>query len=227
MHPVGTSRFGRAVAAVTGSRLAMGTAAFHWTKVRMSVDTVYLGCFWATRLRDVGGYDETRLQWGAEDHELNYRLTKGGASIVCDPEIRSWYFCRATRLALWRQYHNYGMGKVSTLVKHRGLPTLRPIAPAALVGGLVTATTMAAALRRTRYLAPVFLWLAAVASIGSRLSREPGVHIKDAMFALAECHTAYGVGVWQGCLRALFGRPFDTQPRVRRVPDQRELMDCP
>ena len=66
-------------------------------------------------LEDLGGYDESRLQWAAEDQELNFRLRQRGGRIVLDPQIRSWYFPRETAGALARQYRNYGVAKASTL----------------------------------------------------------------------------------------------------------------
>ena len=85
----------------------------------------------------VGGYDETNLQWAAEDQELNYRLRRAGRRIRLDPSIRCSYSPRQGLRALWAQYLNYGVCKASTLKKHRTLPYWRPLAPAALVAGTV------------------------------------------------------------------------------------------
>src|SRR2546421_3753389 len=126
MRPVGTTRFGRAVAAVTSSPLGVGPGKFHYARERLEVDTVYLGCWRRSTLETLGGYDETDLQWAAEDQELNYRLRRTGGRILLDPSIRSWYFPRETPRALVRQYFNYGVCKASTLAKHSTLPTWRP-----------------------------------------------------------------------------------------------------
>ena len=133
MRPVGTTSFGRAVAAVTSSPLGVGPGRFHYADEAGDVETVYLGTFDRRIVDEVGGYDETDLQWAAEDQELNYRLRLAGRRIHLDPSIRSWYFPRETPAALWRQYANYGMCKASTLKKHRTLPYWRPLAPALMV----------------------------------------------------------------------------------------------
>lgn len=216
MRPLGTTRFGRAVAAATSSRIGMGTGAFHWATERRDVDTVYLGCYRTARLRELGGWDAEHLQWAAEDHELNFRLRSAGGRIVCDPTIRSWYFPRESPRALWRQYRNYGIGKVSTLVKHRALPTLRPLAPAALVAGTVVGVGLAARRHRVRFLGPTAAWGAAVLVAGIRMGREPGVDGGRAVAALAICHVAYGVGFWNGVGRVLRGRGFDRLPAGAR-----------
>lgn len=96
MRPVGTTRFGRAVAAVTQSRFGIGTGAFHYTDRPQEADTVYLGSWRRQTLLDLGGYDESTLQWAAEDQECNLRLRQRGGVIWIDPEIRSWYFPRET-----------------------------------------------------------------------------------------------------------------------------------
>lgn len=217
MRPVGTNRFGRAVAAVTTTRIGMGGGRFHYaTRREEDVDTVYLGCYRTADLRRLGGWDDEHLQWAAEDHELNFRLRRAGGRIVCDPTIRSTYFPRDTVPGLWRQYRNYGVGKVSTLVKHRTLPTLRPLAPAALVAAAVVGGVAAAVTRRPGPLLPVAAWAGVVAGTALRLGREPGVSPADAATALGVCHVAYGVGVWSGVARVVRGRGFDRLPEGAR-----------
>jgi hypothetical protein len=213
MTPVGTTRFGRAVAAVTSSPLGVGPGRFHYADRRTDVDTVYLGCWLRSTLKDLGGYDDEHLQWGAEDHELNWRITAGGGRIVLDPSIRSWYFPRETPRALARQYANYGTGKASTLAKHASLPSWRPLAPAALV-----ATTAAALVsqRGWRRLAVPAVHCAAVAALAVRLGRQPGVAPHRAFVATEICHWSYGYGFWRGVARLARGRPFESRPRGHR-----------
>src|SRR6202022_4065168 len=54
MNPVGTTSFGRAVAAVTTSPLGVGPGRFHYGQARREVDTVYLGCWRPDELRPLG-----------------------------------------------------------------------------------------------------------------------------------------------------------------------------
>lgn len=212
MVPVGTTRFGRAVAAVTSSPFGIGPGAFHYATERQEVDTVYLGCWWRDDLVALGGYDAEGLQWAAEDQELNLRIRQSGGRIVLDPTIRSWYFPREAPRALARQYQNYGIAKASTLAKHRTLPSWRPLAPAALVAGSVAAL----ALRPRLGVAAVAGHLALCAGLGHRLSEEPGVEPSRAAAATAICHWSYGIGFWRGIGRLLSGRGFDRRPKGRR-----------
>lgn len=217
MRPVGTNPFGRAVAAVTTSPLGVGPGRFHYSEKQEEVETVYLGIFDKDFVAAVGGYDETDLQWAAEDQELNYRIRKAGGRIVLDPRIISTYFPRNTPRALARQYHNYGMCKASTLKKHRILPYWRPLAPALMVLASVVWIVASIAVGPL-YLAPLPLVLYPVAAlaIGFRLSRQRGVTPHRAALALTICHWCYGLGFWRGVGRIVTFRPFDTRPRRGR-----------
>ena len=213
MQPVGTTSFGRAVAAVTSSPFGVGPGRFHYSGRRDEVDTVYLGCWRRETLERLGGYDESRLQWAAEDQELNFRLREKGGRVLLDPSIRSVYFPRATPRALYRQYFNYGVAKASTLAKHGTLPTWRPLAPAAFV---VASAVAAVASRGKRRLALPALHGAACAVVALRIGRDPGVAPHRAFGALEVCHWSYGLGFWSGVARMLAGRGFESRPGARR-----------
>jgi GT2 family glycosyltransferase len=217
MRAVGTTVFGRAVAAVTSSPFGVGPGRFHYSQVREDVDTVYLGCYRRTTLAALDGWDEDSLQWAAEDHELNFRLTRRGGRIVLDPEIRSWYFPRDSRRGLVRQYRNYGIGKVSTLVKHRTLPSWRPLVPPTMVAVCLGAIVAGAATRRPIVGAmPVSLYALGIAGAAARVAREPEVSYPHAVVAMTTCHWAYGIGVWEGVRRVLARSGFDSRPRGGR-----------
>jgi glycosyltransferase involved in cell wall biosynthesis len=213
MRPVATTSFGRAVAAVTSSPFGVGPGRFHYSEEVSDVDTVYLGCFRRSTLEGLGGYDEDRLQWGAEDHELNFRLRQAGGRIVLDPSIRSWYFVRETPRRLARQYFNYGIGKASTLAKHGGLPTWRPLAPAALVA--TSAVLGVVGRGRLRVAVPVLHTFACV-GVALKLSKDPDVDPRRALVAIQTCHWAYGAGFWVGVARLFRDRPFESRPRGHR-----------
>lgn len=211
MRPVGTTTFGRAVAAVTSSPFGIGGGRFHYSTRREEVDTVYLGCWWRSTLEAVGGYDEEGLQWAAEDQELNFRLRKKGGRVVLDPSIRSWYFPRDHPASLWRQYANYGVCKASTLRKHRSLPSWRPLAPAALVA----ATAIGLLPGRRAWLGIPVVHALTVSTAAARLASRPGVRADQAALALSICHWSYGLGFWSGIARVLLRRPFNNAPGRR------------
>jgi len=217
MRPIGTNPFGRAVAAVTTSPLGVGPGRFHYSEVLEEVETVYLGIFDKAFVLAVGGYDETNLQWAAEDQELNFRIRKAGGRIVLDPRIRSTYFPRNTPRALARQYHNYGMCKASTLKKHRILPYWRPLAPALLVLMSIVWVVLSV-LVGCAWVAPLpfAAYILAATLIGIRMSTERGVTPHRVAIALSICHWCYGVGFSRGIGRIVTRREFDSRPRGGR-----------
>ena len=216
MQAVGTTSFGRAVAAVTSSRIGVGPGRFHYLAERAEVETVYLGCWWRQTLVDVGGYDTENLQWAAEDQELNFRLRRAGGRVLIDPSIHSWYFPRDNPRALLRQYSNYGVAKASTLAKHRTLPYWRPLAPAALVAAAALSLVLPGRWRLRALALVVGPWSSVAAAESMRLSKDPGVAWHRAFGALAICHWGYGVGFWRGVVRFVSGRGFDARPRRGR-----------
>ena len=217
MRPEGTNPFGRAVAAVTTSPLGIGPGRFHYGTELQEVETVYLGIFNKAEVIAAGGYDETNLQWAAEDQELNYRIRTAGGRIILDPRVRSTYFPRSSPRALARQYHNYGMCKASTLRKHRTLPYWRPVVPAGMVLVIVVWVLLSFAVGLPT-LAPLPLLAYALAAIalGFRFARQRGVTWHRAAIALAICHWTYGLGLWRGLGRVVTGRSFDNRPKGGR-----------
>ena len=212
MRPIGTTRFGRAVAAATSLPIGVGSGRFHYSRRREEVDTVYLGCWRRSTLETLGGWDESRLQWAAEDQELNFRLRQRGGRVLLDPSIRSTYFVRETPRAVARQYHNYGVCKASTLVKHRSLPTLRPLAPAALI--LAAGVGLVGGRGWGKVAVPLLHAVVTGAAVGRASDRR--VDPVRTWAVVEICHWTYGIGFWSGLRRALVGRGFDTRPQGHR-----------
>lgn len=132
---------------------------------------------------------------------------------MLDPVIRSWYFPRETPRGLARQYLNYGVGKASTLTKHRTLPSWRPLAPAGLV--LLAAVGLAVGRGGWRLALPA-AHAVACGAVAVRLGTAPGVAPQRAFGAMEICHWSYGVGFWRGLARAVSGRGFTTRPGGHR-----------
>lgn len=213
MRPVGTTTFGRAVAVVTTSPFGVGPGRFHYSESREEVDTVYLGSWRRADLKDLGGYDETGLQWAAEDQELNLRIRESGGRVVLEPSIRSWYVPRESPRALARQYFNYGVCKASTLQKHGRLPSWRPLAPVVLVGASVAGFIFGRG--PARFAVPV-AHAAACAVMAARTTLEPGASPPHIFEAVEICHWSYGLGFWSGLIRIVTGRGFTSRPRGHR-----------
>lgn len=205
MRPRGLTKFGQAVALATTTPIGVGPGRFHYSETREYVDTVYLGAFDRRDVVAAGGYDERSL-W-SEDHELALRLTDGGGKILLDPDIRSTYFPRSTPRQLAKQYGRYGIGKTTTLRKHRKLPTWRPVAPVALVAALAVATA-AMLFTATRPLAIGFVavYVAAIAVAALFTARLNPIKAGRVFVAFVTMHVSYGIGFWYGLIRGPFAR---------------------
>lgn len=218
MRPRGDTKFGQAVAIATTTPIGIGNGKFHYADKRCEVETVYLGTFRPETVTQVGGYDDRNLQWAAEDQELNYRIRKAGGKIVLDPSIRSTYIPRGNIRSLARQYHNYGLCKMSTLVKHRTLPYWRPLAPAALVFGCLACFIVCAVLSLFLLaIAPILIYLMLLGTATLFLVKQKTSMWLNTFIALVVIHWSYGLGFLRGIGRALLGRQFESRPQKRRV----------
>ncbi len=199
MRPEGETPFGEAVAVATTTPLGVGTGRFHFSEVEEWVDTVFLGSFRRSDILAAGGYDDLNIRPAGEDHELNFRITEGGGKILLDPTIRSVYHPRSTPRALWTQYHNYGLGKVSTLRKHHVLPTWRPLPPTLFVlGVLLGPLWWQFGLTRIAYIGALAAYALIVVGTSVIKSRfRPGLALRT-MAAIVIMQVSFGLGFLRG-----------------------------
>ena len=204
MRPMGTSFLGKAIALAMSSPFGVGSSKFHYCGREMFVDTVYLGAFPKEVFEKVGLYDE-----GAhfsEDDELNYRLVKSGGKIFLNPKVRSHYYPRSSLSTLWKQYYNYGRGKVRTIRKHGRPPSWGQLVPGLFVLILLGSSFFS-------IVNPWFLWFLA-GSFGTYLVAAVIVSARTAAFhgwrylpilpiVFLTMHTSYGFGFLSGTIRLL------------------------
>lgn len=140
-RPRAETPFQRALCAALDSPLGVGGASYRSAHKEGWVDTVFLGAFRRRVFEEVGLYDPHAVT--NEDAELNQRILAAGGRVYLSRRIVVHYYPRASFGALARQYFRYGRGRARTLLKHRRLPSLRPVIPAAMVASgvalLVTA----------------------------------------------------------------------------------------
>lgn len=203
MRPVGTTSFGRAVAAATSSRFDVGSRRIHGVCERQDVDTAWPGCWRRETLEALGGFDERILPWSSEDRELSTCLRQPGGHAVVDPSIRSAYFPRQTARGLARQHYDYGQAATSMLAKQRSVASWRPLAPAALVAGAVGVALVGRGWRRIAV--PVVHAVACFAA-SAILARDPGVAPHRVWAAFEITHWSYGFGFWRGVARSVLAR---------------------
>ena len=200
----------RTVAAAFHSFFSTGGALFHDVDYEGYVDTVPYGCWWRSKLLEIGLFDESLVR--NEDDELNLRLTLAGGRIYQCPAILSWYYPRSTINGLVRQYFQYGFWKVFVFHKHRRLPSWRHVIPAlfllvnvALLTALaLTAVGFGLPDALTPLLAIDGIYLAC--SFGASLlvaSSAGGMSLLYAPFVFLAFHLGYGLGFLVGCVYVL------------------------
>ena len=197
------SSFQRSLVAALRSPLAVGGARYRDAEAEGFVDTVFLGTFRIDALRSLGGWDEAAAT--NEDAELNQRILARGGQIFLSRSIVVHYYPRDSFRALFKQYYRYGLGRARTTLKHRGLPTIRPMAPFFLVCG-ATLVVLVPALRPLA-LPGAALYAAACLIEAQRVGGELPARER---LAVAACfptiHLAHGIGFATGLLRAATGR---------------------
>lgn len=200
MNAVGTTEWGRAIAAATSSPFGIGNALFHYADTETEVDTVYMGAWRREVFERIGGFDEAMVR--NQDDEFNYRLRASGGKILLIPRIRSTYYNRGDLKKLWKQYFEYGYYKVLVLKKHPGQMSLRQFIPPLFVAGLVVGLPLAllSPVLAGLYLLAVGAYLSLDLVFSLRLGMKQG-GIGFALRLLATfptLHLAYGAGFWMG-----------------------------
>lgn len=198
---VAVSPTGQAIAAVLGSKLAVGGSTYHHGTASQPVDHVPFGCYPTERLRAVGGWDE-RIP-NNEDFELDQRLRRHG-ELWFDPSLRIAWNGRERVRELFGQYRRYGTGKPAVALRHPGSVSPRHLAPPVLVAWLATCGVLS--LRHPRMglvaLTP-YVTVIGVAST-SIIRRLPRSASRTAVpAALVAMQVGWGIGFWQGTLRLL------------------------
>jgi glycosyltransferase involved in cell wall biosynthesis len=192
--------FQRALCAALDSPLGVGGASYRSADKEGFVDTVFLGAFRRRVFEEVGLYDPGAVT--NEDAELNQRILAAGGKVYLSRDIVVHYYPRASFAALAKQYFRYGRGRARTLLKHRVLPSVRPVLPAAMVatGAALLATSLVQPF--TPFVFGAFAALTGVEAI--RVGRKAGwAHIPTVWAIFPVLYAAHGVGFSAGLVRYL------------------------
>ena len=200
--PVGTSFVQQAIGLGMSSFFGIGSGRFHRRKNGFYTDTVSFGAYRREVFEKIGLYDE-EAHYG-EDDELNFRLIKSGGRIFLSPKIKSRYYPRSSFSALWKQYYNFGYGKVRTIRKH-GRPAswrhlISPMFVLCVIGSLLI------------YVVKPSLWWLIVGICGiyvvSAILVSVKISIREGLgylpvlpIVFATLHFSYGIGFLMGILR--------------------------
>jgi cellulose synthase/poly-beta-1,6-N-acetylglucosamine synthase-like glycosyltransferase len=212
-RPRGTTPFQRALCAALTSPLGVGGASYRTAGKEGFVDTVFNGAFRRGVFERVGLYDPKAIT--NEDAELNQRILATGGRVWLSGEIIAHYYPRDSFPALARQYFRYGSGRARTLLKHRRLPTPRPVLPAAMVVGVVALLATSRLQPLTPYLAAAFLALTFAEAV--RVCRRAGLlaQVPRVWAIFPVMYLAHGLGFWAGLVHYLSHRDWTEPERLQ------------
>jgi len=204
MKTEGKSGFQLAVAAAQNSLLGNGGSAHRiaggngfWT------DHGHHALMRIVAFREVGGYDETFSH--NEDAELDLRLRQSSHKIWMTGKTLAIYYPRSSPVALFFQYIRHGKGRARTILKHRAMPKLRQMAPAAVLpAALLALLTPFIPIA----LLPLAIWAVFCLGYGIALGRRA----HNGVIALAGpaamiMHFGWSVGFWMEMIDYLRKRP--------------------
>ena len=203
VEPVGTTAFGRAVAAAFASPFSMGNAAsWRAPDAPREVASVPCGAYRSDVLRRVGGFDEEQL--ANQDYELNYRIRRDGGTVWILPDVSFQYEPRDSLRRLARQFVRYGYYKARTMVKHPQSVRPRHLVPAALiVGGVALALAAPFSTGAALVLgAAIVLYLLGLAAASLRAARALDAAAAVRLpLVFAAMHLCWGAGSIAGLVR--------------------------
>lgn len=199
---VGKTFLQKAIALAFQSSFSSGGAGSHRPEYGGAVDSVYLGCWYKKTLMRLGLFDEELVR--NQDDELNLRLIRSGGTIWQSPTVRSWYYPRASLIALFKQYMQYGYWKVRVIQKHRIPASIRHLVPGGFVGMLLVLSALSLAFTWARlwFFGLLGLYICANLAASFITCRQPAnwkyLPVMPPVFAAY--HFGYGFGFLRGVI---------------------------
>ncbi len=127
---------------------------------------------------------------------------KAGGKIFLSKDVVVFYYPRASFDSLAKQYFKYGMGRARTLLKHRRLPTIRPLIPF----GMTAAGALIAAIPVLHPAAPFAFGSYAFGTLieAIRVGRKAGLETVPIVWAIfPTLHVSHGTGFAYGLVKYL------------------------
>ncbi|MFO0675371.1 MAG: glycosyltransferase family 2 protein [Polyangiaceae bacterium] len=208
------SLFQRALCAALESPLGVGGAKYRSPDQEGFVDTVFLGAFRRRVFETVGMYDPAAIT--NEDAELNQRLLESGGKIFLSKDVVVFYYPRASFDALAKQYFKYGMGRARTLLKHKKLPTVRPLIPF----GMTAAGALLAAVPLLHPAVPFAYGSYALGTLveAVRVGRSKGLETIPIVWAIfPTLHVSHGTGFAYGLVKYLANPDWSDPEKLERT----------
>lgn len=203
--------FQKALCAALDSPLGVGGSKYRDADNEGFVESVFNGAFRRRVFETAGMYDPGAIT--NEDAELNQRILEGGGRIYLSRDIVAYYYPRDSYRGLAKQYFKYGQGRARTLLKHGGLPSIRPLVPFLfVVGGM----GMMATRKRHPFTLPAFAAYALGTGVEAlRVGRKVGwwgVPVVWTIFPVL--HVSHGLGMAVGLVHYTTSPDWEEPDRI-------------
>tara|TARA_B100002052_G_C15868541_1_gene593484 strand:- start:427 stop:1416 length:990 start_codon:yes stop_codon:yes gene_type:complete len=126
-NSLGKGKIGNAISKAFNHPFSIGAAKSRLNNYSGYVDTVYLGCWYKTKLISLKGFDQKFVR--NQDDELCFRIKMNGGKIYQDKSIVSYYYVRESFYLLFKQFYQYGYWKFFILKKYKRPASLRHLIP--------------------------------------------------------------------------------------------------
>lgn len=202
IESLGETYTARAISLAMASTFGVGNALFRYSEKEEYVDTVAFGAYKREVFKEIGLFDEELAR--NQDDEFNYRLRKAGGKIFITPQIRSYYYSRATLKKLWKQYFWYGFWKVRVLQKHPRMMRLRQFVPPTFVLSIILSLACSWQYHISFFLLLLILisYLSSNLFFSFKIAREGGwKYFLMLPVVFATLHFSYGTGFLAGLVR--------------------------
>lgn len=132
----GNNPISKSIAEVLSSTIGTGGAKFRMGKESGFVDSVYLGVYRTSILRQLGGFDDSS-DFVSEDALINKRIRDKGGKVYLDSSLKVLYPAKSSFRALIKQYFIYGAAKAFVLRKYKTLTSIRQTIPLVFFASLL------------------------------------------------------------------------------------------
>ncbi len=122
-----------AIADVTNSFIGTGGAKFRTSRKSGFVDSVYLGVYETSFLKNIGGFEQSS-KYVSEDSFINFTIRNKGYKVYLDSTLKVRYPAKTTFRSLAKQYLIYGGGRCFIFKKHKIFTSFRQILPLLFLG---------------------------------------------------------------------------------------------
>lgn len=203
LYTVSRSIMGKAISLAMSCAFGVGNSRFRYSRKEQFVDTVANAAYRREVFDRVGSFDEALVR--NQDIEFNHRLRKQGGKILLTPDVRSYYYARASLRGLWQQSFANGFWNVRTLRRTPDALSARHFVPLVFVVAVGSTLLLSPffLLARLMLLLVLFSYLAIALGYTVILGWRNGFMATLLPLVFPTIHFSYGLGSLWGCLKWL------------------------